>query len=157
MNTRAIVGVLVLLAFIAFGATLYYSFSQKEEENTAPVVEEPVTGYLPEVVNALHQFKGGTHTIAGEVDVPTPCDLLEAEGAVEVREPREDKATIQFTTVNEADVCAQVVTPARFKVSFTAGEEAEIVGTWNGRPVKLNLVEVGPNDNIDDFDVYFKG
>lgn len=159
MNTRIIVGILIVLALIIFGITLYYSLSDRAAEDTDQVAptEEPAVGYVPDVINALHQFKNGTHTLAGEVDVPTPCDLLETEAAVEVREPQEDRVTIQFTTINESDTCAQVITPARFKVTFATGEKAEIVGTWNGRPVKLNFVEVGPNDDIDNFDIYFKG
>ena len=157
MNTRILLGVVIALAFVAFGATLYYSFKDKEEAQDDTQQTQETPGYVPDVVSALHQFKNGMHTVAGEVDVPTPCDLLETEVAVEAREPREDKVTLQFTTVNEDDTCAQVITTARFKETFSAGEKAEFTASWNGRPVRLNIVEVGPNDSIDDFDLYFKG
>ena len=158
MNTRILLGVVIVLAFVAFGITLYYSLQNSEEiRNDTESTQETAPGYLPDVVSVLHQFKDGMHTIAGEVDVPTPCDLLQAEAVVEVREPREDMVTLQFTTLNDADTCAQVITAARFKETFSAGEKAEFTALWNGRPVRLNIVEVGPNDSIDDFDVYFKG
>lgn len=159
MNTRAIVGILVVLAFIIFGVTLYYSLAPEEEaqapEETA--TEEPADAFVPQVVNALHEFQDGTHTIAGEIDLPTPCDVLEAEATVEARGQETDLATLQFRTINESEVCAQVVTPASFRVTFDAAENADITAVWNGQPVRLNLVEVESEENLDDFGEYFKG
>jgi len=157
MNTRVLVGGLVALAFIIFGVTLYYSLSDRERSEVPREEETEETGFIPDVINVLHQFKDGTHTVAGEIEMPTPCDLLELEPAVEVREPQEDRALLQFTTVHEGEVCAQMITPVRFKDSFNAGEGAELTGTWNGRAVELNVIEVDSDDNIDDFELYFKG
>lgn len=147
-----------MLACVVFGVTLYYSLSGRGgTEMPTPLPEETVERYLPDVINARHRFKNGMHILAGEVHVPTACDLLETESLVEVREPREDRVTIRFTTLNEAEVCAQVITSARFKILFNASEDAEIVGTWNGHTVRLNLVEMKSDENIDDFELYFKG
>jgi len=157
MNTRLALGGLIALAFVVFGVTLYYSL--RETERSAEEIEEESenVGYVPEVINALHQFKNGMHTIAGEVDMPTPCEILESEAAVAVREPSSDLVTVQFSTFHEGEICAQMLTPVRFKTSFNAGEDAEMKATWNGTTVPLNIIEVGPNDDIDDFELYFKG
>lgn len=156
MNTRIAIGGLIALAFVVFGVTLYYSMRETESPRDENEVAEEA-GYVPDVVNALHQFKDGVHIVAGEVDLPTPCDILESDAAVAVREPSEDLATIQFTTLHEGEICAQMLTPVRFKTSFTAGEDAEMKATWNGISVPLNIIEVGPGGDIDDFELYFKG
>lgn len=150
-----LMSLLLVVAVLVFGITLYFSYFGGEEIPALP--EEEVIGFTPDIVNVRHQFKDGAHTFVGEIDMPTPCDLLNADGVVTIREPERDLLELQFTVVNEADVCAQVITPARFKVTVGAGEDAEISATWNSAFVRLNIIEVGPEEDIDSFEVYFKG
>jgi len=155
MNTRLYVGIIsILVLAVALGSVWYYV---RHSEDVTPTQLAPEEGYIPQIIQAKHQFKEGIHTIAGEVDLPTPCYLLETDSFVEVREPAEDRATVLFTTVNESDICAQVITPVRFKEVFGAGEDAEIVATWNGKPVHLNLIEVSPDEDLDLFELFIKG
>ena len=67
-------------------------------------------------------------------------------------------AIIQLvSSVKTGEVCAQVVTPARFKVSVGADKNAKLSATFNGQPVTLNLIEAAPGENLDNFELYIKG
>lgn len=155
-KTITIVSLLIMVAAIVFGVTVYYSYFSDSEVVVTPEEEEEF-GFVPDVVDVRHQFKDGAHIFVGEVAMPTPCDLLETDSIVQVREPKSDLLTLQFNVINEAEACAQVITPARFKLTAGAGEDAEVVATWNGKAVRLNLIEVGPEEDIDSFEVYIKG
>ena len=65
--------------------------------------------------------------------------------------------TIYFNIINNSDSCAHVVTDQRFKVSFTASNEASVSARLNGRPVELNLVPAGEGESPDDFELFIKG
>jgi hypothetical protein len=159
LNKSALYGVLllVLLAAGIFGYTLVSAPTTTElivEEDSTDVVSDTPAS-VPQAIVAQHQFVGGMHTIAGSVDLPTPCHNL-------LTEPffvGEDTSTVEvrFTTSVVGDVCAQVITPARFKLTFEADENATITALWNGRPAELNLVPVPEGANLDDFEVYVKG
>lgn len=158
MNTRmrwGVIGIIILILLLG-GLWFYFGAVDTGVERVPEGEEE--TGYVPQIINAKHQYRDGMHTIAGEVDLPTPCHLLETGSVVEVREPEEDFATVNFTTTGGDEVCAQVITPARFIQSFSASDEAEIGAIWNGNPVQLNLVEAGPEEDLrEDFELFIKG
>lgn len=119
-------------------------------EERKDVVVTPKT-----VVTAKHAYRNGQHIIAGEIPLPTPCHLLESSVSVSA-----DKQTVILTLVSSVktgEICAQVITPARFKVTAKADRSATIVATLNGQDVTLNLIEAGPNEDLDDFDLYMKG
>jgi hypothetical protein len=152
-----LVSLLVLGALVVFGVTLYFSLFSERDGGSDTSQDVPEKSFKPDLVTVKHQFKDDTHTFVGSVDMPTPCDLLTTEGVAQVREPRADLITLQFTVVNEADVCAQVITPARFKMTVGAGEDAEFEALWDGAPVQLNVIDVAPGEDIDAFEVYIKG
>lgn len=107
------------------------------------------------VITAKHAYKGGKHIIAGEVPLPTPCDILETNA---VASADKKSVVVQFvSTVKTGEVCAQTITPARFKVIVAADKGAKMTATFNGQPVTLNLIEAGPNENLDNFELYIKG
>ncbi len=107
------------------------------------------------VVTAKHAFRNGEHIIAGEIPLPTPCHILESSAALS-----EDKKNIMLTlasSVKTGEMCAQLITPARFKTSTKADKSAAITATLNGQSIVLNLIEAGANDDLDDFELYIKG
>ncbi len=107
------------------------------------------------VITAKHAYKAGKHIVAGEVPLPTPCDLLETTA---IASADKKSVIVRFvSSVKTGEVCAQTITPARFKVSVAADKSAKITATFNGQPVTLNLIEAGPNDNLDNFELYIKG
>ncbi len=106
-------------------------------------------------VTAKHAFLDGAHTVAGEIPLPTPCHILESSALTSG-----DKKSVLITlssSIKAGDICAEVITPARFKVSAKADKSAVISATLNGQPVTLNLIEAGPNENLDNFELYIKG
>lgn len=154
MNTRAILiagGLFVVIVLGMFAFAQYKKSLIKESpEPEVPIVEEEAMR-----IDAKHFFIDGTHTIAGEIMMPTPCDLLETHAIV--RESMPEQVTIAFEVVNNSEICAQVVTAQRFKVDFAASEQASIDATYRGKPAILNLIPAGPGESPEDFEVFIKG
>lgn len=153
-----IVGFFVLLVIGMFS----YAYLKKAElaEEVVQVVEEPE----PEVpyanvtrIDAKHYFVDGTHTLVGEVTLPTPCDLLEVQAEIAERYP--ELVTLDFSVLNSTENCVQQMTTQRFQVSFQASEEAEIAdrARFAGREVELNLIPALPGETPQEFEVFNKG
>lgn len=124
-------------------------------ENTPAEKPEPIVVTEKTVVTAKHAYANGVHTIAGEVPLPTPCHILDAVAKVSA-----DKKTVVVmltSSVKTDEVCAQVITPARFKVTAKAAKDAHITATLNGQEITLNLMEAAPGENLDNFELYIKG
>lgn len=159
MNKRNIIIVITLFVLLVAGM-FGYAYWKNASLNEQPMVQEPTTNepgpydYI-EHVDAKHFFIDGTHTVVGEIPMPTPCDLLDWD--TRVAESFPEQVTIAFDVINNADVCAQVITPARFSVSFDASENASIQATLEGRPVRLNLIPAAEGETPDDFELYIKG
>ncbi len=144
----------VVLALILVGVVYFVkSKNSTEEAGNTPVSEETTDTMR---ITAQHQFKNGTHTVAGEVMLPSPCHSLSTTVGNVAANATE--ATIAFK-VNQPTgdgVCAQVLTPARFRVEFKAAQRAEIKATWNGKPAILNLVPVAAGADVNT-PVFIKG
>ena len=155
----ALIGVFVLIVAGMFGYAYWFQATDTtdsivEEEGEVLGEDEERFAYI-ERVTAKHFYIDGVHTFAGEIDMPTPCDLLEAE--IEVRESMPEQLHISFSVINEADFCAQVITPQRFMVSAPASEEAAVTADFMGRTIELNLLEPEPGETPDDFELFIKG
>lgn len=150
MNKRTVVLVCSLLAALVVGM-FTYTFMAREQmaptEPIDPVVSVPVVEkpYGIERIDAKHFYQNGTHTVVGELPMPTPCDLLEAEALVAESMP--EQITLALTVTNTTEACAMVVTPQRFMVSVGASELATWSATINGVPVELNLMEAEPGED----------
>jgi hypothetical protein len=156
---RALIVAAVLFAVVVAGMFGYARYAkeklrQADAVPTAPQEQQetqPITH-----IDAKHYYKDGEHTIAGEIIMPTPCDLLKAKAVVNESAPVH--ATVDLSIINNTQgVCVQMVTPQRFKVSFKGGADAKIDATLNGKPVTLNLIMARPDENPDDFEVFLKG
>lgn len=157
MNKKTIIIVLVILVIIIL-ITAFQSYFRSDQTE---VVEIPVNtgnepGEVMETVTALHQFENGKHVVAGELNLPTPCHVLNSEVIIAESMPEQVLVNLNHTTLDDG-LCAQVITPAKYKVEFNASERAVIRGAVNGTPVQFNLVEVGPGESLEDFEVYIKG
>ncbi|MCR4283913.1 MAG: hypothetical protein NUV64_01155 [Parcubacteria group bacterium] len=154
-----ILAVVIILSVVVVSGIVFWSWWSGR---TANVVEEPLPQAetplkAPEkIITAKHQFKDGTHTIVGEIDMPTPCHLLDWD--VIIAESFPEQVTINFNSIYESrDVCAQVVTPQRFKVTFEASENAVISATLDGKKIILNLIEALKGEDLDSFELFIKG
>ena len=154
----AIIGFVVIVALL-FGVSYYISQSSDElktGESQIGDIDGDVNVDVPRVtITAKHQYRNGTHIIAGEIEVPTPCHLLETN--VIIKESFPEQVTVQFEVGTQAEICAQVITSARFKVEFKVSENARISGTLNGKPVILNLIEASSEEDLDKFELFIKG
>lgn len=156
MTQRALIIGAVVVVVIILGL---FAYTYTRDDATAVPAPTPDSEEQDEPtarrIDATHFFSDGTHTIAGEVLMPTPCDLVDAEAIV--RESAPEQVTIAFEVVNTAETCAQVVTPQRFRVDFDASVDAVIDATWNGDQATLNLIEAGPGEDPEDFELFIKG
>ncbi len=157
-KTKTLLGALFVVVLIVVGGTYFLSSREKSDELTQlPDKEVPGTVLSEDAVriNAKHSFKSGKHIIAGEIEVPTPCHSLSVETLF--RESNPEQVTLVFNTESDADVCAQVISSRRFKIEFNAEQNARIGATFNGKEAILNLIEAGPNEDLENFDIYLKG
>lgn len=145
--------------FVVLVAGMFTYAYLKRAEIVTPEVPETVIETGPAYgitrIDGKHFFINGEHTIVGEIDLPTPCDLLTTTAAV--RESMPEQVSFDFSVLNNSEVCAQVITTARFKVSATASDAATLSATFMGVPVELNLVEAAAGETPDSFELYIKG
>lgn len=146
--------ILIVIGMFAF-AYLKKAEVTTPLEVTTPQAEGEVEYASITRITAKHFYIDGVHTIAGEIPMPTPCDLIEADA--QVAESMPEQITFAFTVVNNAEFCAQQITPQRFKVSAPASEDASLSATFMGRPVELNLVPPEEGETPDDFELFIKG
>ena len=151
-NTYIIVAIVIIILIIA-GA--YYYNKTTEPSLPTDTAAGDVNQPSDQLITARHQYKDGMHIVAGSVNLPTPCHLLTEN--VRTAESMPEQVTLEFTSTSSAEVCAQTIIPVRFRFDFAASEDAEISATWNGAAVQLNLIPVGPEEDIEDFEVFIKG
>lgn len=157
MNQRALMIAAALFALVV-AAMFGYSYVKKSElESPAPVfVGTPEESGEEVLVNAVHFFKDGQHTVVGEVVMPTPCHLIQSD--VSVAESMPEQVTIALLVVNNADTCAQILTPQQFRADFSASQGASISLTIDGKRAKLNLRDAAEGEKPEDIgEFYFKG
>lgn len=159
LNTRAVVLAVVLFSLIVVGMFMFAFIKQKETSSPAVntvETQEPDDrfAYITRI-DGKHFFVDGVHTIVGEIPMPTPCDLLESNAIVAESYP--EQITLDFSVINNADFCAEKITPQRFKVSATASEEASFKALFENRVVELNLIEAAPGESPEEFELFIKG
>jgi hypothetical protein len=158
MNQRALIAAAVVFVAIVGGMFGYAHLKKTElaQEPTPFVVTPPVTEQERVLVNAVHFFENGQHTVIGDLMMPTPCHLIQSD--VRVAESMPEQVTIELSIVNNAEVCAQVLTPQRFRVDFAASEKATISLTLDGKQTTLNLRDAESGETPDDLgDIFIKG
>jgi len=157
MSKGIIISSIVALIVIIGGASyFYFGPDSLKFWGTTNTQRDTVIPSEPEHerITAKHQFKNGTHTIAGEVTLPTPCHILTTDAVVAESYP--EQVSINFVSRTQAQACAQTLTTGRFKVEFKASEQATIKATWNGLPVQLNLIPAGLDEDLTNFEIFIK-
>lgn len=155
---QIVVGVIALVVVLGGGAWLLMNSDEAKDDTGTPnggdVVEDDTQTRR---IETKHFFDDGTHTLVGEVVMPTPCDLLEVSADVAESDP--EQVTVRFEVINnsEGGVCAQVLTPQRFSVSFDASADANIRGTYEGEEAILNIIEAEEGETPEDFELFLKG
>ncbi len=159
MDKRTIILLVVLFGLIVLGMFVFAFLKKGEIEQLPPAAPVETPMELPyamvDRIEAKHYFDGTTHTFVGEIVLPTPCDLLEVNSAVLESYPEQVK--LEFSVINNAEVCAQVLTAQRFKVSAIASKAAEVSATFMGRVVTINLIPALPGETPEEFELFIKG
>jgi hypothetical protein len=127
-----------------------YSTTQQKSDTNTTSPYDTITR-----IDAKHFFIDGTHTIVGEIEMPTPCDLLNWD--TRILESNPEQVIVDFTVINHTDICADVVTPQRFSVSFVASEQVIIRATIQGREIDVNLIPAQEGETPEDFELFIKG
>lgn len=160
MNKKTIILIVALFALIVAGMFFYAQLKKNELQQVEvvqtadqPPAADPYSSISQ--IDAKHYFIDGVHTLVGEVNMPTPCDLLEAQAVVAESYP--EQVTIEFSVINTADTCAQVITTQRFMVDFSASWEAAMRATFMGRDIELNLIPAAPGERPEEFELFLKG
>lgn len=159
MDKRTIILVVSFFLLIVVGMFVF-AYLKRTEMVQAPVVEAPVEEEVvlyPDItrIDAKHYIIDGVHTFAGEVVLPTPCDLLEVESSVQESYP--EKINLAFNVINNSDMCAQVMTTQRFMATASASPEATVQATFMGRSVELNLIPAAEGETPEEFELFIKG
>lgn len=155
-STSIIVGVTAVA--VAFALFIFVSsmFSQRDSQESQLTQEPPIAEERPQVIlTAKHAYRDGIHTVVGEFELPTPCHILET--AVSVSGDGKSAIIDYAVSSKDAEVCPQVITPTRYRVQFTAERDAAISAKVNGVPAILNLIEAGPNEDLENIELYIKG
>ncbi len=148
-----VIAIVVVLGLIVVSTWGWVRYSNRMTDQKEQIRNED-TEVVPDIT-AKHQYKNGKHIIAGEVNLPTPCYILDVQAVVAESMP--EQVTLKFTSTTQGELCAQMVTTERFRADFTASQKAVISATWNGKPVKLNLIPAGVNEDLNNFEIFIKG
>lgn len=158
MNKQAIISIIIFLLVIA-GMFGYASYKKQQMAPAEEVVPEEVVETTPydhiTRVDAKHFFIDGTHTLVGEITMPTPCDLLTHEEMIAESFP--EQVSINFDVINNAEFCAEMETAQRFIVSVDVSEEASFRAFLKGRELELNLIPAAEGETPDEFELFIKG
>lgn len=158
MDKRSIILVVSLLALVVSGMFIF-AYLKKGEVVEAPLVvnnEEEAVPYSDiKRIDAKHYFIDGVHTFVGELAMPTPCDLVETNSTVMESFP--EQVRLNFDVINNAELCAQIITTQRFMISATASTDAKFAAYFMGRVVELNLIPAAPGESPEEFELYIKG
>lgn len=160
MSQKSIILIVTLFSLIVAGMFIYAHLKKTELNNAGTnQIQEPteeINLYADiKRVNAKHFFIDGVHTLVGEINLPTPCDLLEAEALVMESFP--EQVLIDFSIINNSEACIQVVTAQRFKVAAQASSEAVFRARLMGNEVDLNLIPAAEGETPDEFELFIKG
>ncbi|HSE34677.1 MAG TPA: hypothetical protein VLB83_01010 [Candidatus Paceibacterota bacterium] len=170
-NSTWIIIVLGIVVLGVIGIVVWQKYSAPDEDasftrtdesmatgtwTTTPATPPAMPAKPKMVITAKHAYRNGEHIIVGSIPLPTSCHLLTQTTSTSTDKK---KAFIEFvsTAAKDADKCAQTPPPARFKVTVKADKTAAFSATFNGEEAVLNLIEAGPNENLDNFELYIKG
>jgi hypothetical protein len=160
MENKNVVAVVIVLILIVVGMFMF-AYLKRTEINTkgdTPVAtstktESPYKDIVR--IDAKHFFIDPTHTVVGEIQMPTPCDLL--NWSTRTLETSPKTVLIDFTVINHSESCTQVVTAQRFKVAFDAPKDVTIRATLEGRELPINLIQPLPGETPENFEMFIKG
>ncbi len=154
--SRKIWTAVVLIIVIGFGSLTYYI--NNKTINSNPYDRQDIANEIiqkPEkTVNVKHQFKDGVHTYIGTIELPNPCYLPLKTNL----NSSENEMIIEINySLNQEAVCTQQIIEEGFKISFEGQKNESVLATINGELVNLNIFEINPEDDIEEYEIFIKG
>ncbi len=145
-----ITSLLAGLLIIVYG----YQFIFKKPILESPTINDEAT-FPAQKIELKEQYKGSTYTFVGTLELPTPCHTLEQS----VNKISDTEYQIEINTIDPKKdiVCAQVITPKSYKVSFEAGADIDVSIRINGVVYQTNRFIVPSDVNIDSYTLDIKG
>gem|GEM_PF-1964082 len=131
MTTKKTIWGILIIVLLGLGAWLMFRSAgwRSEEEASAQPLAEKATG--------VDYAGNGMHTVEGTVTLPNPCYTLSVSAENHGGSPEE--VVLRFTAEQTADICAQVIFEAPFRVSFDAANNAVLSATINNTPFVLDV------------------
>ena len=158
MDRRTIVLIIVVFVLIIVGMFVFTSLMKEEVMvNIAPEENAIETAPYPNInrIDAKQYIINGLHTFVGEIEMPTPCDLVDVNS--QVRESFPEQIQLDFTVINNSEGCLDSITSQRFLVEARASESASASATFMGRPIELNLFPAAKGELPENFELFIKG
>lgn len=148
---NTIITIIVLLALLGL---VLFGFSKIFTTSPTSIMPEPDTEEILPVLEIKEQYDGTTYTFAGTIDLPNPCYQLETN----VLEVSENEYVIQINTIEPGEdvMCAQVITPQAYNVTFEAAEDAQISAQINDQKYELFRFVVPEGEDINLFELFIK-
>lgn len=153
MNPQKIISLVVIFVIILgllFVFSRFLKTDNQSEEIDIPE-EDVMVGTLP----VKHQYKDGEHVFVGNIELPTPCHSFNAE--ILTNENQNPVISVTITEPEPEVICAQVITERTFMVSLAGPADLVFDATVNGEPYELNIFEIGPDEDIESFEIFIKG
>jgi len=144
--------IIVIILILAIIYTALQSSSNKKAnniENSDTMIEEPL-----EIIHVKHQYKNGVHIFAGDLIVENDCSNRLESNILE------EGPTLIFKTINENpdEPCTEEAFKTYpYKLFHTSDENTNFKAEVNGKPVRLNIYEISPDEDIDVVDSFIKG
>lgn len=152
-ENKGLIGAVIVLIIIIVGMFIFTYLQSVEVQNSdggLSLDNRSATGYANiSSIDAVQYFSDGTHTLVGEIEFQTPCDLLSWDTVIAESYP--EQVTINFSVSNHAETCAQVVANQPFQIIFNASKEATIRVRLEGRSVDLNLTGGHTDEEVSEF------
>lgn len=162
MHQKSIIFAIVIFALLVIGMFTFAFLKKQEmqpdsvEDQTAAAEKEQTTPYdYIDAVDAKAFYQDGTWILVGEILMPTPCDLLTSSGTlIETASP---EIELDFAVINNAESCAEAITPARFRIDVAGPPEVSFHGHFMDRHIRVNLIPPAEGETPEDFEVFVKG
>ncbi len=153
---KMLISVIVILVVLTVGYW-WYSGRQQEKGTEGDTASSTIPVSEQDIVTVKHAYKDGSHIIVGSLMLPTSCEELSWNTLVAKSIP--EQVAINFTTKTQegTSVCAQVVTARSFKVTVKASEQARFSAALNETPLRLNIIEAGEGEDLENFEINIKG
>jgi len=94
---------------------------------------------LREKIRAIHSFEDGTHTLTGEINLPTLCHTLIYK--IISTGSSSEHITVAFSKENNIPTCKQFINPEPFSVVFPASKDAILSITLDKQKVPFVIIE----------------